>query len=35
MMFFLRKQELIEIHKKLIEKFGGTHRLRDDDALAT
>ncbi len=24
---------MIEIHKKLIEKFGGTHGLRDDDAL--
>ena len=33
MMFFLRKQELIEIHKKLIEKFGGIQGLRDDDVL--
>lgn len=32
-MFFLRKQELVEIHQKLIEKFGGIQGLRDDDAL--
>jgi death-on-curing protein len=32
-MIFLRKQELLEIHKKLIDKFGGTHGLRDDAAL--
>jgi len=32
-MIFLRRQELIEIHKKLIKEFGGTHGLRDDAAL--
>ena len=32
-MIFLRKYELIEIHGKLIEEFGGTHGLRDDAAL--
>jgi len=32
-MLFLRKDELIEIHKKLIEEFGGTHGLRDEGAL--
>jgi len=32
-MIFLRKPELIEIHKKLIEEFGGTHGLRDAAAL--
>jgi len=31
-MIFLRRQELIEIHKKLIKEFGGTHGLRDDAA---
>ncbi len=32
-MLFLRKNELIEIHKRLIEEFGGTHGLRDEGAL--
>jgi len=32
-MLFLRKDELIEIQKKLIEEFGGTHGLRDEGAL--
>ncbi len=32
-MIFLRKHEVLEIHKKLIEKFGGIHGLRDDAAL--
>ena len=32
-MIFLRKQELLEIHKKLIDEFGGTHGLRDNAAL--
>lgn len=32
-MIFLRKYELIEIHKKLIDEFGGIHGLRDDTAL--
>ncbi|MEN8218919.1 MAG: type II toxin-antitoxin system death-on-curing family toxin [Pseudomonadota bacterium] len=32
-MLFLRKNEIIDIHKKLIEEFGGTHGLRDEGAL--
>jgi len=32
-MFFLYKTEVIEIHKKLIEEFGGIHGLRDEGAL--
>ncbi|MDM8541677.1 type II toxin-antitoxin system death-on-curing family toxin [Desulfococcaceae bacterium HSG9] len=32
-MIFLCKQELIEIHKKLIDEFGGAHGLRDVAAL--
>ena len=32
-MIFLYKQELLEIHKKLIEEFGGIHGLHDDAAL--
>jgi death-on-curing protein len=32
-MLFLRQDELIDIHNKLIEEFGGTHGLRDEGAL--
>ena len=32
-MLFLRKKELLDIHKQLIEEFGGTHGLRDEGAL--
>jgi death-on-curing protein len=32
-MLFLRQAEIIEIQKKLIEEFGGTHGLRDEGAL--
>ncbi len=32
-MLFLYKTEVIEIHKKLIEEFGGIHGLRDEGAL--
>ncbi|MGE0084509.1 MAG: type II toxin-antitoxin system death-on-curing family toxin [Desulfococcaceae bacterium] len=32
-MLFLYKIEVIEIHKKLIEEFGGIHGLRDEGAL--
>jgi death-on-curing protein len=30
---FLRKQEVIDIHRGLIEAFGGIHGLRDEGAL--
>lgn len=30
---FLRKQEVLGIHARLIEAFGGTHGLRDEGAL--
>ena len=30
---FLRKREVIAIHARLIETFGGTHGLRDEGAL--
>ena len=30
---FLRKQEVIDIHTRLIEAFGGIHGLRDEGAL--
>lgn len=33
LMIFLRKQEVLTIHKQLIEEFGGTHGLRDEGAL--
>lgn len=32
-MIFLRKQEVLDIHVKLIDNFGGIHGLRDDAAL--
>ncbi len=32
-MLFLYKNEVIAIHKKLIEEFGGIHGLRDEGAL--
>ena len=32
-MLFLYKIEVIKIHKKLIEEFGGIHGLRDEGAL--
>ena len=32
-MLFLYKTEVIEIHKKLIEEFGGIHGMRDEGAL--
>ena len=32
-MLFLRKQEVLEIHARLIEEFGGSHGLRDEGAL--
>jgi len=32
-MLFLYKTEVIEIHKKLIEEFGGIHGMRDERAL--
>ncbi|MCI0485211.1 MAG: type II toxin-antitoxin system death-on-curing family toxin [Blastocatellia bacterium] len=30
---FLRKQEALDIHARLIETFGGSHDLRDEGAL--
>ena len=30
---FLRKQEVLAIHARLIEEFGGSHGLRDEGAL--
>ena len=33
MPFLLRKQEVLDIHARLIEEFGGTHGLRDEGAL--
>ena len=30
---FLRKQEVLEIHARLVEEFGGLHGLRDEGAL--
>ena len=32
-MIFLRKQEAIDIQRRLIDEFGGTHGLRDEGAL--
>lgn len=32
-MLFLYKTEVIDIHEKLIEEFGGIHGLRDEGAL--
>ncbi|CAN2042303.1 death on curing protein [Candidatus Magnetomoraceae bacterium gMMP-15] len=32
-MLFLYKSEVIDIHKKLIEEFGGIHGLRDGGAF--
>lgn len=32
-MLFLYKPEVIDIHKKLIEEFGGIHGLRDEGVL--
>ena len=32
-MVFLRKQEVLQIHAKLIKEFGGSHGLRDSGAL--
>ncbi|KOR30236.1 hypothetical protein TI05_14335 [Achromatium sp. WMS3] len=32
-MLFFFKAEVIEIHRKLIEEFGGIHGLRDERAL--
>jgi len=32
-MLFIYKSEVIDIHKKLIEEFGGIHGLRDEGAL--
>jgi death-on-curing protein len=32
-MIFLRRQEVLTIHKQLIEEFGGAHGLRDEGAL--
>ena len=32
-MLFLRKQEVIDIHNRLIEEFGGSHGLRDEGTL--
>ncbi len=32
-MIFLLKHELLEIHKRLIDEFGGAHGSRDDAAL--
>ena len=32
-MIFLRKQEVLTIHKQLIKEFGGAHGLRDEGAL--
>jgi prophage maintenance system killer protein len=32
---FLRKQEILEIHAQLIERFGGRRGLRDEGALAS
>jgi len=32
-LLFLRKQEVLDIHRKLIEEFGGSHGLRDEGAL--
>lgn len=32
-MLFLRKQEVLAIHAKLIDEFGGSHGLRDEGAL--
>lgn len=31
---FLRKQEVLDIHVRLLKEFGGGHGLRDDGALA-
>jgi death-on-curing protein len=31
--FFLRKQEVLDIHTRLIEEFGGAHGMRDEGAL--
>lgn len=30
---FLRKQEILQLHTLLINKFGGSHGLRDEGAL--
>lgn len=30
---FLRKQEILQLHTLLIDKFGGSHGLRDEGAL--
>jgi death-on-curing protein len=32
-LLFLRKQEVLNIHSKLIEDFGGSHGLREEGAL--
>lgn len=32
-MFFLRKQEVLEIQHRLIEEFGGIHGIRDEGLL--
>ena len=32
-MIFLRKEEVLEYHSRLIEKYGGSHGLRDKGAL--
>lgn len=32
-MLFLYRTEVVEIHKKLIEEFGGIHGMRDEGAL--
>jgi death-on-curing family protein len=32
-LLFLRKQEVLNVHSNLIEKFGGTHGIRDEGAL--
>jgi hypothetical protein len=30
---FPRKQEVLDVHTRLIEEFGGSHGLRDEGAL--
>lgn len=33
MLLFLRKQEVLDLHRRSIEAFGGSHGLRDEGAL--
>jgi death-on-curing protein len=32
-MLFLRKDEVLELHRKLLERFGGTPGIRDEGLL--